>query len=296
MITALKIIFIPLAHSLISILGVGISLSILFQGKMNLKNTSPVGRILFSAALGILYNALQFTLVVIAHHYRLLPQPVMALIKYGFDLLLLIAFSVKYGNKIGEEISSYIDAVVKRENLAIFLFSIGAGVIAILNFPHVFDSGQLMQTALMATKGWDFMHTSRFGIGFSAIGYFPAVLVNDLAMCSLVSGFKLLLSVLTGLTVIYGIDRLHVAYRASTKLLYYALVLGSLFGLYGVIELGKDSLWALVFGFNYIFSLFRVDLKESIAVSTIFLACSMSLGMIAIPYLLFFTGLYLSPL
>ncbi len=292
MITALKIILIPLVHSLISILGVGLALLLLLQEKLNLQNSSPVGRILLSAALGILYNSLQFILIVLAHHYRLLPQPELAALKYGFDLLFLVAISIKYGKKITEEISLGVTAVLKRDNLLIFLFSIGIGVTAILNFPHVFDSGQLMETCSMATTGWDFMNATRFGIGFSALGYFPSVLVNDLPLCSLFSGFKLLLSVVTGLTVIYGIDRLHVAHPAGAKLLYYALVQGSLFGLYGVVELGKDSIWALLFGFNCIFSLFRIDERESIAISAIFFSSSLLLGMIAIPYVLFFTGLY----
>ncbi len=284
-----------MAHYMIGIMAVGTALLILVRGKLNLKNEDPVGRILLSAALGLVYNTLQFSVIVVAHHYRLLSQPVMVMIKYGFDLLFLTAVFIKYRKEYGEELRDYIDACLKRENLPILVLSIGAGLIAILNYPHVFDSGQLMQTNLMVTEGWDFLKTNRFGIGFSALGYFPTVLFNDLPLCSIFPGFKLFLLGLTGLMVIYGIDRLDVTYRGSSKVLYFFIVMGSIFGLYGAVELGKDSIWALLFGFIYIFSLSWAGKKGSISIpaSVLFFICSISLGMIAIPYILFFTGIFL---
>ncbi|HLP60448.1 MAG TPA: hypothetical protein VK186_16530, partial [Candidatus Deferrimicrobium sp.] len=122
-------------------------------------------------------------------------------------------------------------------------------------------------------------------LGFSALFYFPAALSGNIPMGTLASGFKLFLLVCTGLAVIYGVEKLATVSSAVSKFLYFSIIISSYLGFHGMITLGKDSAWAVLFSLIFMFSLFRREPGESILEPCLYFICAVALGMIAIPYL-----------
>jgi len=248
-----------------------------------------------AVSLGVLFNALQFGLVLTV--YRKLPlhsQTFLAAAKYVMDLAFLGLIFLLLRKKYLALLKDFIRPFARKENLALLLLSVLVGIAAILNFPHVHDSGQLMATNHMLMEGHDFLAAKRYGLGFSALFYFPAAIFKSMPMGTLASGFKLFLLVLTGLTAIYGMEKLSTVNSAVSKFLYFSIIISSYLGFYGMMTLGKDSAWAVLFSLIFIFSLFQREREpgEKILEPCLYIFCAVALGMIAIPYLGVFCAVF----
>jgi hypothetical protein len=284
---------IPAIHFLVSILLVGAGLLLVLQEKIFRKNDAPPGNILLAVSLGVLFNTLQFGLVLLVYRkFPLHSQTFLAVAKYIMDLMFLTFILLRYNKKYRDLLKNLLRILAQKENLALLILSVIVGIAAVLHFPHVHDSGQLMTTNRMLQQGNNFLAAKRYGLGFSALFYFPAALFRDIPMGTLASGFKLFLLAITGLSVIYGMEKLSTVSSAVSKFLYFSIIISSYFGLYGMITLGKDSAWAVLFSLIFIFSLFRREPGENALEPCLYFFCAVAFGMIAIPFLAIFCALF----
>jgi len=290
-----KIILIPSLHFLVSVLLVGAGLLLLLQQRSARNHFSGAGNFLAAAALGILYNALQFALVLLV--YRRFPvnsQFWLSAGKYAMDLAFLLFLSLAYPKKYLSILRDLARVFSRGDNAVLLLLSILLGFLTVINFPHVYDSGQLRATNSMLMTGADFLASHRYALGFSALCYFPTAVVITLPMTTLVSGFKVFLLFLAGMAAIYGLGRLRTIDDTASKFLYFFIIISSFFGLQGMMRLGKDSPWAVLFSLVFIFSLIDRNRKQSALAPCLFFLSAIALGMIAIPYLFIFCAVFMA--
>ncbi len=288
------IILIPAFHFTFSIFLVGVGFFAILQDRLGVRDISPPGKILVSTCLGILYNAVQFALVLTV--YKALPvhsQFYLSIGKYAMDMLFLLLVRLVYRSEFLPVLKSIPSMLSSRGNAALLLFSLILGMAAVLNFPHVHDSGQLMATNCMLQSGADFLSAERYGLGYSALCYFPTVLIKSIPMGTLASGYKIFILLLAGLAAIYGVDRLALAHRVTGMFLLLVIIMSSFFGLYGIMELGKDSAWGVLLSVVFIFSLFGRSRGQKAGESLTYFFGAMVAGMIAIPYLLIFCSIWI---
>ncbi len=285
----IKILLIPFSHCVFGILLPGACLLCLPRAQAFARSLSRPGLWLAVTSLGILASTLQFALAALIHRqFPLLSQAWLGAGKYVADLaFLLFVFRFRRPG-LRETLMRLAGVFSRRGDAALLLLALLLGLAAVLNFPHVHDSGQLMVTNQMLRNGTDFWRGQRFGLAFSALLYFPAAIFKAVPLSSLASGFKLFLLFLTGMTALYGIDRLGTLDATAAKFLYFIIVVSSFFGLYGLMELGKDSAWAVLLTLVFLFSLFARRRGQPLWEPLLYLACAASLGMIALPYLALF--------
>ncbi len=285
----LKLFFLPAVHFLVSVLLVGIGLLALLQNKKPTDKVPHAGNFLFAVSLGILYNALQFGLVLLVQ--RQLPflvRSVLGISKYVMDLVFLLFIFLFFRNKYLSQLKRITPVFLVPGNAALLLLSLLLGFVAVINFPHVHDSVQLMLTNMMS-----FPFKRLVALGFSALCYFPTTVAGGVPMASMAAGFKLFLLLLSGMTAIYGMEKLETTHRTANQFVYFFIIVLSIFGLRGVIEVGKDSAWAVLFSLIFIFSLFNRKSGLRPLESISYFLCAASLGLIAVPYLFIFLATYL---
>jgi hypothetical protein len=122
---------------------------------------------------------------------------------------------------------------------------------------------------------------NRLGFGFSALIYFPGFSPWDIPLVTLAGGFKLTLLLLTGLLACHVVDRLLLRPAALCRLFFFFMIIGGIYGLYGLIELGKDSAWAVLFSLMGMVAGWR---RGRLLTQAVFFAAAAAMGMIAIPF------------
>lgn len=291
----IKIILITSIHFLLSILLVGSGILSLFRGKFPGQKLSPAGYFLLCIAAGMLYNTLQFAPVLSlpgklsAHSHSLLAAG-----KYTMDAAFLVIVTLVSKKKFPGRLKELLRVFADRGNAALLIISLVIGMIAVLNFPHVHDSGQLSATNLMLRSGMNLLGGKRYAFAFSALLYFPGAIFKNIPLTTLASGFKLFLLLSTGLAAIYGMEKLSTINSTVSKFLYFFIIVTGYFGIYGMLELGKDSAWAVLFSLVFIFSLFRRAGERNYVEPLLYFLCAVLLGMIAIPYLCIFCVVYIT--
>ncbi len=287
------IILLPAIHFLVSILFLGAGLLLLLQERLPRTHFPAPGNFLAAVAMGTLFNALQFAMVLLV--YRRLPlhsQFWLSAGKYAMDLAVLLLVILTCKKKCLGVLRDLAAPLRSGGNAALTLFSLLLGLLAVLNFPHVHDSLQLMATNNVLVNGADFWPAKRIGLGFAAMCYFPAALWRSLPMATLAAGFKPALFLLSSQAVIFGIDRLATVHSAANKFLYYIILFGSCLGLHGIMDLGKDSAWGVLFFLVFLFSLMGREQGPRRPEPLLYAAAAMTLGMITIPYLCVFMAIW----
>ena len=280
-----------LIHFLFGIIFIGTAISIVLREKFKMNPMSPSGEFLFIVSLGILWNTIEFGLVFILCRYLSIPQFLLVIIKYVSDLGIIIAFFIFKRKFYTDSLKKLLYAWKRWDNALILGISILMGIVAIVNYPHVLDSGQLISTLFMKNSSFHLLSAGRYAFGFSALIYFPSFIFQSIPIGTMASGFKLALFFLMGLSAIYCIERMNPTFQAISKILYFTIAAFSFFGLYGGMELGKDSAWGVLFCLVFVLSLFSNEQKYYID-TIIFFLCAISLGMITIPYMMIFLGIY----
>lgn len=291
----IPIILVPTLHFLVSVLFLGSGLLLLLQEKFPRLRFPAAGNFLAAVAAGVLFNAAQFALVLLV--YRRLPPGSrfwLSAGKYAMDLAVLLLVIAACKKKYLPALRGLAAPWRNVGNAGLTLLSLLLGALAVLNFPHVHDSVQLMATNNAWLTGADFWSARRFGLGFASMCYFPAALWRSLPMATLASGFKPALFLLAGQAVIFGIDRLGTLRAAANKYLYFVIVLGSCFGLHGVTELGKDSAWGVLFTLIFFFSLMNREQGQGRSGPFLYAAAAMALGTVTIPYLCVFVAIWIT--
>ncbi len=289
------IILVPTLHFLVSVLFLGAGLLLLLQERFPRMHFPAAGNFLAAVAAGVLFNAAQFAMVLLVYkRLSLNSQFWLSAGKYAMDLAVLLLVIMVCKKKYLSALRGLAAPWRNVGNAGLTLLSLLLGVVAVLNFPHVHDSVQLMATNNAWLTGADFWSAKRFGLGFASMCYFPAALWRNLPMATLASGFKPALFLLAGQAVIFGIDRLGTVQATANKYLYFVLLFGSCFGLHGIMELGKDSAWGVLLTLVFIFSLMTREHCQGRFEPFLYAAAAMALGTVTIPYLCVFVAIWIT--
>ena len=287
------ILLIPFLYSIICIFLPGAAI-LSYLNKKGIKiRGSSAGKILLSFSTGLLWNMILFIPIIISKRYNSGEPGFLIPIKFILDLLLLGFVLVNVRENFSKFLKDCLSIFLKVENICLFILALVIGIFAVLRFPHVYDSGQLMATNWMMMDGTDFFAAKRYGIGFSALIYFPAILFRSIPMTTMASGFKPVILMLLAITSIYGVKKIGSSYGGYLQFLYFFISVFSFYGIYGILELGKDSIWAILFLIIFMFSLIENESKISLVENLIYGLCAIVMGMISIPYIAIFFSLFI---
>jgi hypothetical protein len=261
------------------------------------------GNFVLAAALGSVWSALVFLALYRLHAFSL-PRGGM-LGHAALNLALIAAISLTL-RPLGE-----LRAILASFRSLAFLALLGCGLSlggwALHRFPHVFDSGQLLWTqhvlweqgglrdALLSMPGAGYYEVDRLEsmFGFSGLIAPLGSLYPDQPLVTLAAGLKPFLVLLLLCTCRYIVEMLDLPKKGLCTALLAVAMLGSQFGSYGVLKLGKDSIYGMVFCAAFLVALGRSD-RQTRGVEAAILFCAASVtGVIAVPYMMVALALWL---
>lgn len=286
----LLLVLIPLTHFLLAVFMPGLVMAVILERWWPARRNRPLDKLWLALACGLIYNTLQFLLVLWSLDRHWLSQPVLAWGKYAMDMTVLIVAAIFIRRNLAAGLVSIARAVGSRRNLPVLLLAVMVGVLAVLRYPHTFDSGQLIQTNTLFMTGRNAFSGFRLSYGFSALVYFPAFNPWNIAMATVSGGFKLPLTVLLGLLSCSVVDRIHLHRPSAVRLLLFVMLLANIYGLYGIVELGKDSVWGVLFSLAAMVMAWRSP--QPLTVGLLFIVAAL-MGVIAIPFCLIFLTIWL---
>jgi hypothetical protein len=261
------------------------------------------GNFLLSAALGAIWSALAFFFLYMIDAHSQPRAGFYARIALDTALIVILFLAFRPMRQVREILSSLRGGAF----WLLLLAGLGLGLYSAFHFPHVFDSGQLLWTQYLLwgpaglvetashAPGANFLNTVHWEsmIGFSGIIAPMGALFPDYPLVTVAAGFKPLLLVLIMFACHHIVLALHMPSRFLSTVMLAALMLLTPFGMYGAIELGKDSIFGIIFSVVFLVLLCQEDVeKRGIELALLFSAASV-LGVIAVPYMLVALALWL---
>lgn len=259
--------------------------------------SDTLSTILSSFALGVHINAILF---LAAWTFAPLDHPISvaaALITLNLAVTIAGWFSAK-------------DVHLSRDPAAVVMLAMGCviGVFAAYRFPSTLDSiqvlqvqnlilgragGQLVADGSTVTKLWHFF----FGgidvpgqSGFAGLLFVPSLLRVDMPVVTVAAANKVLLFVLAAFVSLYAVRQFRIKPVLLGATLVFANMALSKFGLYGLFETGKDSIFALLMALaSMAASLNAADEQNE---PGLYMSSAILLGAISVPYLMMFWALY----
>ena len=239
------------------------------------KTTDQVNLSLDSMSCSVLYATLVFSVLRFFSHG---PLTLNTAIMAGFTLLIPI------GIALGKKKLIF---TLPPLSLVVLAFVIIA-VYFTLAYPHVLDCGQLSWTqAALQTKPLD---VNSGALGFSSLAYVSGLLTPTLPLATAAAGLRPLLFGLFILTLI-ALARSFGIPKQRWPFLILATA-ASYFFLWGIVHLGKDSMFAVLFSLVYIAHSLPHK-EQSVATRILAFAAATLTGAITIPYLVCLAGLQL---
>lgn len=157
------------------------------------------------------------------------------------------------------------------------------GVWAFFRYPHVWDSGQLLLTQMLLT-GSPGPGPIPPMAGYSALIALPAALTPALPLVTSAAGFKPPLMLLALAVASMAATAFDLKGRTLAAAAYLALMLMSVFGVYGLATTGKDSIFGILFCVAFLITLSRADAAERGWDLAVMFAAASLMGIIAVPY------------
>lgn len=251
-----------------------------------------------STAFGILISSVVFLLLFCAH---VLDKGILTA---GAFMLLTAIFcaSLLFFFKPLEECRDLARSFLGIGPTTVLLVGMIIGIWAFLQFPHTFDSGQLLWTQHVLwgehvpkpTQSSVYTNTGSLQpmIGFSAL-ILPLGALLSKPLVLVAASLKPFLVVILISSLIYIARLIRIKHLYPYVATLFLLVISSTFGLYGVIELGKDSIYGIIFCTLFLFLLCRSDASNiGIQLSAVFAAGSLT-GVIAVPYMVIAVAMWL---
>ena len=259
--------------------------------------SDALSTILSSFALGVHINAILFLMawifVPLSHPIRV------ASVLIALNLVVAVAgwMSAK-----GSDLS--------RDPAIAVMLALGCviGVFAAYRFPSTLDSiqvlqvqnlilgragGQLVADGSAVTKFWNFL----FGgidvpgqSGFAGLLFVPSLLRVDMPVVTIAAANKVLLFVLAAFVSLYAARQFRIKFVLFGATLIFANMALSKFGLYGLFETGKDSIFALLMALASMAASLNADDEEN--EPGLYMSSAILLGAISVPYLMMFWALY----
>lgn len=265
------------AYTAIQIVGVGVALLTLLRRFGVIVPGKPETYAVASIALGVLWGALFVTAA-----YLLGSRFDIAFVtaKIIADAT-IIAVAALIAWPQSREIAT---ALVRQPDL-LLLIALGylLGTWAYLQFPHVADSGQIMWT--QAAMQGQASNLSAM-LGYTGIVVVVARLFDHLPVITSAAAFKPLLGALAGAVAYYAVSAAGLRFRVLNATSLLLLMCLSKFGLHGLFELGKDSIFGILFAMAFLAALCRPTVEQSGLELGLYFAAAATTGVIAVPYML----------
>jgi hypothetical protein len=266
-----------LAYAAIQVVGVGLALLILLRRFGLIVPGRPETYVVASIALGVLWGALFVTTAY--------------LLGSRFDIafvttkIIADATIIAVAAFVAWPQSREIATALVRQPALLLLISLGylLGTWAYLQFPHVADSGQIMWTQA-AMQGQ--ANNLSAMLGYTGIVVVVARLFDHLPVITSAAAFKPLLGALAGAIAYHAASAAGLRFRALNATSLLLLMCLSKFGLHGMFELGKDSIFGILFGMAFLTALCRPAAEQSGLELGLYFAAAATTGVIAVPYML----------
>lgn len=262
-------------------------------------------RFLTPFALGVHLNAIWFLGVWVA--FPGLMKPYLIRGTLALDLLIVLV-----GVVLSRRHRQQPDAGHLPLHLAVVAgLALLAGAFACLQAPSVLDSFQILQTQhFVLGEGWGVADTATRGFfarliglltgsiacppmpGFSGIMLLPNLLLRDFPVSTTSAGMKVLLFLMSGFAVAHVGERLGLRPRLAVTVALFAGLILSRFGMYGMVNLGKDSIFAVPMLVAGIVSLVGDKSGRQRQESNLYFSAAIFLGSVVVPYGLVFWAVY----
>jgi hypothetical protein len=275
----------------VGILLPGFCLRFLLRGWKRLDALPFPAPLLESIACGYLWNTILFLPASWLAIQSPATQWYVAAGKSALDLSLILGTVLLNRQVVGFLLRS-LAPVLRFPAGLVVLTAVGCGLIGLCWFPHSLDCGQLLWTDLLLAG---LPPTGNSGaVGYSALIYFPGVFLRGLPLVTTAAAFKPFLGLLLGLAVLLLLQAPGSRSLSVVALPYLVVLLVSNLGSYGFFQLGKDSVFGVVFSLMYLAMLIRYDTGEDEAAwpGALYFSCAIISGVITVPYLGLITVLY----
>jgi hypothetical protein len=263
-------------------------------------------RFLTPFALGVHLNAVWFLFA-----WVLFPgasKPYLAVGTAVLDLIIIgggIVLSRRSPIRKGRRVPAYLVTVA--------ILGILVGTFACFQVPSVLDSIQILQIQhFVLGWGWNAADNAATGAvaravglltgtipcppmpGFSGIMLLPALLQGTLPVATTSAGMKVLLVLMAAFVSAHVGERLGLRPRLMVTLVLFAGLVLSRFGMYGMINLGKDSIFAVPMFIAAAVSLVGDKTGRHRHESNLYFSAAIFLGSVVVPYGLVFWAIYLT--
>ena len=241
--------------------------------------------ILRLAAAGVLWNGAELAAVLALTPPGPLPRGPVLVAKLAADAALVLAAALFRRARLRRLARAGLGSVPP----VLAALAIVCAVAALRAFPYVADCHQL-RWAQGVVAGVHAAGDSG-ATGFSAWILFPGLVAGDLPLFSSGAGARLplfLLAFLAARALVTASGARRAAFSTGLFLLF---LLASYFGRFGLFELGKDSLFGLVFAMAYAAALPRTRPAEGRRDRALFFGAAVLLGVITLPFLAVLTAL-----
>ena len=282
-------------HLVIGILIPGLALELRLSRiqKLAAESSAVLVRII---ALGLLYLLSQFLLLQLADiflHFRRLD---MVYAKYGMDLSVLLGVLVFSRVRAWAVVSRIFSGLRNPVLLSLVFGSLALGTFAMLVCPYSLDSSPIEWTSqYLAQPGLSLLE-SKGSPTYIAMIYFPSqVLDSWYPVPTVAASFKPILCLLTVLAIVRIVNRLPLRNRNWLYWIFFLFLASSFFGIYGLQQTGKHSVFGATFLIIFVAELLMPPEDESFSVTQagLSLSAAFGLGVIAVPYALVIATLFL---
>lgn len=258
-------------------------------------NPDPISGLLTSFALGVHLNALIFlfcwTFVSPAHLFQTAAAVAMANVAIGIAGWAISKFSGPLKPTVWVQI----------------IIGVAAGAACVWWFPSTLDSMQIQQLQQFVF-GWSGGHVAAptalmrlhhlmlggmdipAQAGFAGLMFMPALLQPDLPVATAASGMKVMLFGLAAIVSLYAARQFKFRPVIVAAVLILANMAFSQFGRYGLMQTGKDSVFAVLMAVASILSLRGSEEKSN--EPGLFMSAAVLLGAASVPFLMLFWLIY----
>jgi hypothetical protein len=255
-------------------------------------------------AFGVHFNALWFLVAWV--FFSKATKPHLLALTVLLDLALVVAGIVISFSKAGRRSARqpvYITVVI--------VFGAVIGSFAFIQFPNVLDSIEILQLQhFIFGTGWSAVDAATLGWparvvgvlrgsipcppmpGFAGIMLVPTVLLKSVPVATVAAGMKILLGVIASLAVTHLAERLNLRPRVPAIVILLSGLLFSRFGMYGLVNLGKDSIFSVPMFVAAIASLVGDRNGRHRNETNLYFSAAIFLGSVVVPYGLIFWAIY----
>lgn len=262
--------------SIFQVLGTGLALLAILKRLQVRGLDKPDSYMALSAALGVCWAALFLTgLVLIGARFgHKAPH-----VKLVLDALIIAVGLISSF----EQVRQIARAIAENAGLVTLgIFGALVGTWAFLLYPHVFDSGQLIWTQQLLDGR---IVPPSAMMGYSGLVAPSGRAFSELPVITVAAAFKPFLGLLAACVAYHAVSATGLTNRFLNAALLLVIMLTSEFGLSGLIELGKDSIFGMIFALAFFAALARPDDERSGVELAIYFAAATSTGIISVPYM-----------